>query len=87
MQQTMVHHDLSDENEDTASEDVEWEMCCSTREASFGFVPFANLDFTKWRWNDLTGLEAESRGCAPVNPHLRLANRIEIWRAAHKLGR
>ena len=57
MQQAMVHHDVSDESEDTAFEDVEWEMCCSAREASFGLVPFANLDLTKWRWNDRTGSE------------------------------
>ena len=25
-------------------DDIEWELCCSFREASVGFVPFENLD-------------------------------------------
>src|ERR1700728_3832902 len=33
------------------------------------------------------GRRAATRGCAPVNPHLRLPDRGEIGRAAHKLGK
>jgi len=45
MQQTAIRPDTSDQDEDTEFDDLEWELCCSAREASLGFVPFANLDF------------------------------------------
>jgi len=32
---------------DTEFDDIEWELCCSAREASVGYVPFANLDFAR----------------------------------------
>jgi rubredoxin len=32
---------------DTEFDDIEGELCCSAREASFGSVPFANIDFAK----------------------------------------
>jgi hypothetical protein len=47
MQQTVIGTDESGQNEGTAFDDSEWELCCSAREASFGFIPFANLDFTR----------------------------------------
>ncbi len=31
-------------NEDCEFDDVEWEMCCSDREAAGSFVPFTNVD-------------------------------------------
>jgi hypothetical protein len=39
--------DASHKDDDTEFEDVDWEMCCSAREVSGGFVPFANLDFMR----------------------------------------
>jgi len=47
MQLTVVHPDTSDQDHDSDFDDIEWELCCSAREASLGFVPFANLDFAK----------------------------------------
>jgi hypothetical protein len=57
MCQTVIDLDISDQNVNTAFDDIEWELCCSAREASFGFVPFANLDFREWRWSGRTGLK------------------------------
>jgi len=37
----------SEQNDDTESDDIERELSRSDREASFGFVPFANLDLTR----------------------------------------
>ena len=51
MLQTVIDLDISNQNLDTAFDDIEWELCCSAREASFGFVPFTNLDFREWRWS------------------------------------
>ena len=44
MQQTVIDPHESDQVEDTEFDDIEWELCSSAREASFEFVPFANLD-------------------------------------------
>lgn len=57
MRQTVIDLDISNRNVDTAFDDIEWELCCSAREASFGFVPFANLDFREWRCNGRAGLK------------------------------
>jgi|GEM_PF-2137340 len=48
MQQTMIDSHESDQVEDTDFDDIEWELCSSAREASFAFVPFANLDLVKF---------------------------------------
>jgi len=47
MQQTVIAPEKSEQNDDTEFDDIEWELCCSAREASLGFVPFANLDLTR----------------------------------------
>jgi len=47
VQETMVSPDESDQFDDAEFDDIEWELSCSAREAGVGFVPFANLDFTK----------------------------------------
>ena len=39
--------DESDQADDAGFADIEWELCCSTREASLAFTPSANLDFMK----------------------------------------
>jgi len=44
MKQTVIDPHESDHEGDTEFDDIEWELCCSAREASFQFVPFANLD-------------------------------------------
>ena len=48
MQQTVIDPHGSDHVEDTGFDDIEWELCSSAREASFAFVPFANLDLIKF---------------------------------------
>ena len=60
MRQRVIDLDISNQNVDTAFDDIEWELCCSAREASFGFVPFANLDFGEWRRSGRTGLKDET---------------------------
>ncbi len=50
MERSVKEFETSSQNDDTAFDDLVWEMCCSAREASFGFVPFANFDFTGWPW-------------------------------------
>lgn len=47
MQQTAIGPERSDHDDDTEFDDIEWELRCSAREASFGFVPFANLDLAR----------------------------------------
>ncbi len=48
MQQAVIDPHGSDLVEDTEFDDIEWELCSSAREASFAFVPFANLDLIKF---------------------------------------
>lgn len=47
MHQPVIGPGQSGQNDDTDSDDIEWELCCSAREASVGYVPFANLDFSR----------------------------------------
>lgn len=47
MQQTVIAPEKSEQDDDTEFDDIEWELCCSAREASLGFGPFANLDLTR----------------------------------------
>jgi hypothetical protein len=47
MHQSVIGPGESGQYEHAESDDIEWELCCSAREASVGYVPFANLDFTR----------------------------------------
>jgi len=47
MQQTAIGPETSGQNDDAEFDDIEWELCCSAREASVGSLPFANLDLTR----------------------------------------
>jgi hypothetical protein len=47
MQQAAIGPETYDHNDEADFDDVEWELCCSAREASFGYLPFANLDLTR----------------------------------------
>ena len=47
MQQMATGPEQSDQDDDTEFDDIELEMWCSAREASLGFVSFANLDLTR----------------------------------------
>ncbi len=57
MWQTVIDLDISNQNVEIAFDDIEWELCCSAREVSTGFVQFANLDFREWRRSGRTGLK------------------------------
>jgi hypothetical protein len=62
MQQAVKEFETSSQNGDTAFDDLAWEMCCSAREVSSGFVPFANLDFTGWQWRQDTAEPKAEKG-------------------------
>jgi len=47
MHQSAISPGESGQNHDLESGDIEWELCCSAREAAVGYVPFANLAFTR----------------------------------------
>jgi len=46
MDQPVIGPDEAGQSDDTDCGDIEWELGGSAREASVGYVPFANLDFS-----------------------------------------
>jgi hypothetical protein len=75
MQQTMISSGDSGQNDDPEMDDIERELSCSTREACLGFVPFANLDFTRISKKMADqGLDKQGRGPVSSRSPLWLSN-------------
>jgi len=65
MRQTASNPHRSERNDETESDQIEWELSRSDREASFGVIPFANLDLTRLV-RQTRGRQRNQGGTSPV---------------------